>query len=170
MGSRQSTACKMKLLLVVLLASAASAQLISSIKKTYNDIRSKWGKCPSFTNDTTCAFLFDEDGCEGWQLAVKPGYTKMETGILKILSFTSDKPKANDAEAVVVRNGCIFIGYDHDKDDLINGLGSSVVIAAIDGNKYVNFNDDEYDFENEISSMDCVCKGFAFSDPKFAGK
>ena len=31
--------------------------------------------------------------CEGWQLAVKPGYTKMETGILKILSFTSDKPK-----------------------------------------------------------------------------
>merc|ERR1711860_193023 len=139
MGSRQSTACKMKLLLVVLLASAASAQLISSIKKTYNDIRSKWGKCPSFTNDTTCAYLFDEDGCEGWQLAAKPGYTEMETGILKILSFTSDKPKANDAEAVVVRNGCIFI-------------------AAVDGNKYVDFNDDEYDFEDKISSMDCVCK------------
>ena len=155
----------MKVLFVVLLlAATSSAQLISSIKKSYNDIMAKWGRCPSFRNDNTCAYLFDEENCEGWVLPVKPGFTELGN-TFNIFSITSDKPKKNDAEAVVVRDGCLFIGYDHTKGTMLTGLGDSVVIAAIDGNKYVDLTEDEYDFKNKISSMDCVCQGFAFSKP-----
>ena len=49
----------------------------------------------------TCAILYDDDGCEGWELPIKEGYQK--------LGFW----KKNDAEAVVVKRGCTFIGYNH---------------------------------------------------------
>jgi len=156
------SSARMKLLIVVLLASSASAQLISSIKQSYRDITSKWGRCPEFKNDNTCAYLFDEEDCEGWTLPVGEGYTELG-GSFNVFSLTSDKPKKNDAEAVVVRDGCVFIGYDHQKGTTFTGLGDSIVVAAIEGNKYVDLTEDDYDFKNKISSMDCVCNGWAFS-------
>jgi len=57
----------------------------------------------------------------------------------------------------------VFIGYDHQKGTTFTGLGDSIVVAAIEGNKYVDLTEDDYDFKNKISSMDCVCNGWAFS-------
>ena len=45
-----------------------------------------------------CAVLYDDEGCGGWDLSVPEGYTE--------LNFW----KRNDAEAIVVKAGCIFVG------------------------------------------------------------
>ena len=45
-----------------------------------------------------CATLFDDEDCNGWSVDVSAGYTE--------LSFR----ERNEAEAVVVRPGCKFIG------------------------------------------------------------
>ena len=47
---------------------------------------------------STCAYLFDDDGCEGWELPIDVGYTELRWR------------HKNDAESVVVRPGCIFKG------------------------------------------------------------
>ena len=45
-----------------------------------------------------CAYLFDDDGCEGWKLPISTGYTELKWR------------HKNDAESVVVRPGCVFKG------------------------------------------------------------
>ena len=50
-----------------------------------------------------CALLFDEEDCEGWEFEVPVGYTELDR-------FSVRGPKKNDAESVLVRPRCKFIG------------------------------------------------------------
>ena len=45
-----------------------------------------------------CAVMYDDDDCDGWALNIPRGYTELSIW------------KRNDAEAVVVKPGCRFIG------------------------------------------------------------
>merc|ERR1711915_118617 len=157
---------RMKLFLIVLVVSACDAGLISGIKEKYESVKSRL-QCAEMPNNGTCAILFDDDDCTGWQLAINEGYTELPSRKLSDLFF--DGPRKNDAEAVLVRKGCVFIGYDHDKDSS-RGLGDAIIVAAVEGHKYQNFDDDDFDeLDEEISSVDCVCDGFVFSDKKTRG-
>ena len=51
-----------------------------------------------FTEPWQCAVLFDDNKCKGWELPISEGYTELSWG------------KKNDAESVVVREGCVFTG------------------------------------------------------------
>ena len=50
-----------------------------------------------------CALLYDEEDCDGWEYEVPIGYSELP-------SFSFSGPKRNDAESVLVRPGCKFIG------------------------------------------------------------
>ena len=77
---------KMKLLLVLAAVAVALASGSSD-------------KCRKQTfSGTQCAYLFDDDGCEGWKLPISTGYTELKWR------------HKNDAESVVVRPGCVFKG------------------------------------------------------------
>merc|ERR1711879_430365 len=47
-----------------------------------------------------CAVLFDEEDCTGWSAEVSSGYSE--------LSYR----QRNEAESVIVKPGCKFVGYD----------------------------------------------------------
>merc|ERR1711915_1042610 len=98
------------LLGVALLAGGAMAKpgIFDSYKALITEL-----KCAEMPDNGTCAILFDEDDCDGWQLAVNEGYTELPD---KTSFSLTDKPKKNDAEAVLVRDGCVFVGYDHNKE------------------------------------------------------
>ena len=49
-----------------------------------------------------CALLYDDDDCGGWEYQVPRGYSELSWGITG--------PRKNDAESVLVRKGCRFIG------------------------------------------------------------
>ncbi|XP_023341910.1 uncharacterized protein LOC111711720 [Eurytemora carolleeae] len=158
----------MKIFVVFLLASAsANPQFLKGAKETYESVKARL-QCAEMPNDGTCAILFDDDDCTGWQLKVKEGYTELpEAGGLKKLFI--DDAKEDDAEAVLVRKGCVLVGYDHKKGHS-KGLGDAVVIAAVDAHKYQDLSDDGFDdLDEEISAVDCVCSGFAFSESGSTG-
>ena len=50
-----------------------------------------------------CALLYDEEDCGGWEHKVPIGYSELPR-------FSLTGPKKNDAESVLVRPGCKFIG------------------------------------------------------------
>ena len=50
-----------------------------------------------------CALLYDEEDCGGWEHEVPIGYSELPR-------FSLSGPKKNDAESVLVRPGCKFIG------------------------------------------------------------
>ena len=76
----------MKLILpVAILAFVISA----SASETCEDLRVPAGMC---------ATIYDEEDCNGWSVDVPTGYTE--------LSFR----ERNEAEAVIVKPGCKFIG------------------------------------------------------------
>merc|ERR1712168_66578 len=170
MGSWIPAIVKMKFELwftvVVCTASLATAQLIkfNKAKESYNNLKSRLS-CAEMPTNGTCAILFDEDDCTGWQLAVNEGYTELPSrSTLDLLAGTFiDNPKKDDAEAVLVRGGCMFIGYQRAKDSS-RGLGEAVIIAAIDGHRYQNLADDDFKrLDEKIDAVDCKCSGFAFS-------
>merc|ERR1719229_383718 len=70
-----------------------------------------------------CALLFDDDDCGGWEYQVPRGYSELSWG------FTG--PRKNDAESVLVRRGCRFIGYDHADRDDIQKRGDSVTVGVV---------------------------------------
>ena len=56
-----------------------------------------------------CAILYSEEDCDGWAFEVPKGYSELRT-------LAPTDPKKNDAESVLVRQGCRFIGmvsYQH---------------------------------------------------------
>jgi len=113
--------------------------------------------CAEMPNNGTCAIIFDNDDCDGWQLHVNEGYTELPK---KKLSFR-DKVKEDDAEAVLLRNGCVFIGYEEYKAD---GYGKSIAVSASEGHKYQDFDEDGFeDLDEEISAVFCTCKGLPHS-------
>merc|ERR1712150_217248 len=101
--------------------------------------------CPGKTvPSSACALLYDNEDCKGWEYQVPRGYSE--------LGFT----KRNDAESVLVRQGCKFIGYDHDDRDDISGRGDSVEVNAWFSRTDLlkNF-EGRGDLEERISSMAC---------------
>merc|ERR1711915_9552 len=62
------------LLGVALLAGGAMAKpgIFDSYKALITEL-----KCAEMPDNGTCAILFDEDDCDGWQLAVNEGYTEL---------------------------------------------------------------------------------------------
>ena len=51
----------------------------------------------------SCALLYDEEYCSGWEYEVPIGYKELPR-------FSWKGPKKDDAESVLVRPGCKFIG------------------------------------------------------------
>ena len=52
-----------------------------------------------------CAILYDHEDCGGWAFDVREGYSELKDSALV-------GPKKNDAESVLVREGCKFIGME----------------------------------------------------------
>ena len=50
-----------------------------------------------------CALLYDDDDCSGWKMEVPIGYKELPR-------FSLGGPRKDDAESVLVRQGCKFIG------------------------------------------------------------
>merc|ERR1711917_34395 len=171
MGSVSSNLPRMRfvagsILVVCSIAVATGLPQFDTLKKVKDGIGSFSTrlKCGELPNDGTCAVLFDEDDCSGWSLSVKEGYTKLPSQSLSDLALGTfiDNPKGDDAEAVLVRNGCTLIAYDRPKDALL-GKGDTAVIAATRGDRYVNLakNDEFKDLNEEIEAVDCTCTGLA---------
>ena len=51
----------------------------------------------------SCALLYDDDDCSGWKFEVPIGYKELPR-------FSLSGPRKDDAESVLVRPGCKFIG------------------------------------------------------------
>jgi len=93
-----------------------------------------------------CATLFDDEDCNGWSVDVSTGYTE--------LSFR----ERNEAEAVVVRPGCKFVGYDRADKNIIANRGESIAIDATNSGAHVWMNlKGEDNLEEEISATACTC-------------
>lgn len=95
----------------------------------------------------TCAVLFDDDDCEGWERPVPEGYTALGYW------------KKNDAESVVVKAGCTFIGYDEAGEEA-SARGRSIVVDA--SNKRTNVQKNfrgKNELDEKISSTECRCGG-----------
>merc|ERR1711981_1322930 len=124
----------MKLLLPV----AIFAFVISaSASETCEDLRVPAGMC---------ATIYDDEDCNGWSVDVPTGYTE--------LSFR----ERNEAEAVIVKPGCKFIGYDRADKNIIANRGDSITIDATNNATHVWMNlEGEDNLEEEISSTVCTC-------------
>jgi len=113
-----------------------------------------------------CAILYDDENCLhrtviGWKEELPQG--EKELGFFH----------KNDAESVIVKEGCTFRGYDHeegiygmlniaDGEDQVEERGDSIVVVADNGkNKAVTFEDsdrgDEEDLDDDISFVSCRC-------------
>ncbi|XP_071742992.1 uncharacterized protein [Lepeophtheirus salmonis] len=95
-----------------------------------------------------CAVLYDDDGCEGWEKAIPVGYTELGWS------------HRNDAEAVVLRKGCIFTGYDH-SGTTAKDRGKSFSMDARSHHKSYHMykNLDRKSLVDRISSVMCTCPG-----------
>merc|ERR1711963_556808 len=103
------------------------------------------------------ANIFEADDCEtsdgllsnNWHLEVKAENKVVD---LAEFSFTA---KADSAEAVLVRPGCTFTGYQRD-----GGKGQEVTISAPKTSntpKYAALADGKYDLDEKMDSYKCVC-------------
>ena len=85
------------------------------------------------TSERPCAILFEGEDCEtgllNWHLEILP-----TNGAVNLDNFSFFDAKADSAEAVLVRPGCTFTGYD--KDD---GKGEKVTVSAPAGRKPPKF-------------------------------
>ena len=79
------------------------------------------------TNKRPCAILFESEDCETSDgILFKDWYKEiMPTRRVVNLPELSTGAKADSAEAVLVRPGCTFTGYDED-----NGLGKRVSVTS----------------------------------------
>ncbi|CAB4063445.1 unnamed protein product [Lepeophtheirus salmonis] len=97
-----------------------------------------------------CAVLYDDDGCEGWELPVPEGYTKLEFN------------NRNDAEAVVVNKGCILTGWDHDGEKE-SERGEKAIFDGRNFDRSYNYwkNLDRDSLNDKISAVTCECTGLS---------
>jgi len=100
-----------------------------------------------------CAILFDEDNCDGEFEVVPEGYTELNNDL------------EDDAESVLVRPGCVLVGYDDGKSSFggIFGKDDTVSIPNIDGGPF-NRNepllknlDGDDELEEDIEAVECEC-------------
>jgi len=119
------------------------------------------GSCSSKTvPSSACALLYDEYDCNGWEHEVPVGYSELPSAILKYVPkfFVGDPPKKNDAESVLVRPGCLFVGYDHANRDSLEARGDSIEVDALHRNITVKKNMKlSGDLHNDISAINCTC-------------
>jgi len=108
-------------------------------------------------SERPCAIIFEADDCEtsdgllsnNWHLEVKAENKVVD---LAEFSFTA---KADSAEAVLVRPGCTFSGYQRD-----GGKGQEVTISAPKSSntpKFAALADGKYDLDEKMDSYKCVC-------------
>jgi len=108
-------------------------------------------------SERACAIIFEADDCEtsdgllsnNWHLEVKAENKVVD---LAEFSFTA---KADSAEAVLVRPGCTFSGYQRD-----GGKGQEVTISASKTSNtptYAALADGKYDLDEKMDSYKCVC-------------
>jgi len=138
-----------------------SGALINA-KGSLRDVVNKF-TCASLPNDgKTCAILFDEDDCGGWQLNVGEGYTEIpdqSTADFIGGSFV-DNPKKDDAEAVLVKEGCVLVAYEETRE---KGFNKGAAVAAVNSDQYAKFEDLTPNISEDVKSVECRCNVFEFS-------
>merc|ERR1711934_1336589 len=94
----------------------------------------------------SCALLYDDDDCSGWKYEVPIGYKELPR-------FSVGGPRKDDAESVLVRQGCKFIGYSDDGQ-----RGDTVVVDNLRSTKPLSKNfKTRADLDERIESMFCSC-------------
>jgi len=161
-GNRRRSRADMKIFLfLAIVAIAAVAAAPAADEDDDDSIRCRKVQIPP----GVCAILYDDENCLhrtliGWKEELPEGEKK--------LGFSHN----NDAESVIVREGCTFRGYDHeegfkgwlgfaDGEDQVEERGDAIVVVADNGNKAVTFEDsdrgDEEDLDDDISYVSCRC-------------
>jgi len=99
--------------------------------------------------DNLCAMVYDDGGCKGWKLDIQEGEIMFKWWDPVYYWYR------NDIEAVSVRAGCTFTGFD---DSSLNG--ESMTVRAGNKDRHVELNDeDEFeDFDEKIQSISCTCR------------
>jgi len=107
--------------------------------------RSKCVAVPS----NVCAMVYDDGGCRGWKLDIQEGEVMFKWWDPVYYWYR------NDIEAVSVRAGCTFTGFD---DSSLNG--ESMTVRAGDKDRHVTLNDEDdfEDFDENIQSIACTCR------------
>merc|ERR1711970_294181 len=129
-------------------------------------------KCDLKTEMKACAILYDEEDCGGWRFPVpENSFINVESGVLtslldKALGPLKDDPKDDDAESVVVKKGCTFVGYQRKWSSAL-GPGKAIAVAAKESgllssgsNKYVSFakEDETKPLDEKIDAAYCFCR------------
>jgi len=110
------------------------------------------------TSERPCAILFEGEDCEtgltNWHLEILP-----TNGIINLPELSLFHAKADSAEAVLVRPGCTFTGYDED-----DGKGKKITVSAPAGIKFPKFEPlgSKYNpfgtgLKEDIDSYKCTC-------------
>jgi len=99
--------------------------------------------------DNLCAVVYDDGGCKGWKLDIQEGEIMFKWWDPVYYWYR------NDIEAVSVRAGCTFTGFD---DSSLNG--ESMTVRAGNKDRHIELNDeDEFeDFDESIQSIACTCR------------
>jgi len=107
-------------------------------------------KCITVPNNM-CAVVYDEIGCRGWKLNIPEGETFFNWWDPIYSGYR------NDIEAVSVKAGCDFTGFD-----AVNMSGENITISAGSANKHVMLIDEDdfmtSDFYEKIESISCTCR------------
>ena len=92
-----------------------------------------------------CAILFQDEDCDrGWTEDISEGYKALP------------RWKSNRAEAVLVRKGCTFIGWDRDGPQGHRGQSVTVTAARAPRDVLHEF-EDYHELEDQISAVECSC-------------
>lgn len=148
-------------IILKVLGSLAAFGVVRAGEEVLDNAVDASGSCSNKTvPGSACALLYDEYDCSGWEHEVPTGYSEFSSSILKYLpSFlVGDTPKKNDAESVLVRPGCLFVGYDHANRDSLEARGDSIEVDAVHSNTTVKKNMElSSDLHEDISAMSCTC-------------
>jgi len=131
-----SSSMMLKLSILCVCVAAVSAGLLSR------------SKCVPVPNNL-CAVVYDDGGCKGWKLDIQEGEIMFKWWDPVYYWYR------NDIEAVSVRAGCTFTGFD---DSSLNG--ESMTVRAGNKDRHIELNDeDEFeDFDEAIQSIACTCR------------
>ena len=142
-----------KIVLVFAFASAVNAGIGCSINFTFHNVHlgllsSLRNECVAVPNDL-CAVVYDDGGCRGWKLDINEGEIMFKWWDPIYYWYR------NDIEAVSVKAGCTFTGFD---DSSLNGRSMTIRAGNKDRHVTLNDEDDFEDFDEEIQSISCTCR------------
>lgn len=120
-------------------AGGAVSSAVGSVTSLWDDCQK--GKEVFKTDPSVAAVMFTDEGCENTDIQLREGFTDLPV------------TKKNRAEAIMVKEGCICVAFDHaDKE------GKSAVFDNVGGNKILvvsELKDDQ--LGKDISAVDCKC-------------